>query len=317
MSVEATLFKDGCYEEFTTDAAYVSGQVVQMPSGKAGVICEDVASGVVAAAAIKGIFTVLKTASMVMLPGSKLFWDFSANKAHLLHGGDRDFFLGHVAEEAASADTTVKVKLNEEPTYTVSLEDGFVSVKVETAGFVGYGGAGKRGFVAALSTTAEAQKVDAMSLRSVSTIGLGEAIVDALICINDNGNAAALDVNIGVASGTHATDFDSVTQALVAHFDGNDLNINLASRDGTTTVASTDTTTDFAEGTPFLVQWDCRNLADIQVYVNGVLQLASTVFKMDAAAGPLKFIAHMEKSADATPGNITLLDGGIRTAQAI
>lgn len=302
---------------WTADAAYSNGDVVQLPDGRAGVLAADVASGDEVGVRVGGRFTVAKTTSMVMLIGSKLFWDHSASKCHLLHGGDRDFYLGCAYDDGASADTTITVSLNVKPMYTVSLEDGFVGVNVNTAGFPASRGAGARGWNGQLDATNEAQKVDALSSRSCAVAALGESIVDALICINSNGGANALDTNIGVANGTHASDFDSVTEALVAHFDGNDLNINLASRDGTTTVASTDTTVDFANGTPFLVQFDCRNLSDIQAYVNGVNVLPSSVFKMNAAAGPLKFVAHMEKSANATIGNVTLMDGGVRTAQAI
>lgn len=317
MSVEATFVQEGEMIDWTADADVVSSQVIQLPDGRAGVVSVDAVSGAVVGVYVSGIFTMQKTTSMVMLIGSWLYWDHSANKVHLLHGGDRDFFVGSATEDGTSAGTTIKVNLNVKSVYTASLENGFQTVKIQTAGFPNACGAGRMGFNAQLDATAEAQKGDALSFDKLSVAAVGESIADFLISINDNGGSNALDVNIGIANGTHATDADSITEAIFAHFDGNDTKINLASRDGTTTVASTDTTITYTEGTPFLVQFDLRNLADIQCYINGVLALAATVFKLDAASGPLKVLAHVEKSADATIGNASLLRGGIRSAQSI
>ena len=47
-----------------------------------------------------------------------------------------------------------------------------------------------------------------------------------------------------------------------------------------------------------LAKIDGRNPADIQMYVNGALVLTAEVFKLDAATGPLKLLAHIEKTAD-------------------
>ena len=160
---------------------------------------------------------------------------------------------------------------------------------------------------------AEAQKLDALSLRGLAKGAL--AIVDALVCINLNGDDAAFDFNVGLANASHATDADSITEYLFLHTDGNSLNLNLQSTDGTTTVASTDTTVDAVVGTPFLVQFDLRNNADIQAYVNGVNVLPASVFKLDAATGPLKLLAHMEKTANDSPGNITIMRLAARGAQ--
>lgn len=317
MSIEAQFVQCGESIDWTADADYSAGDVIQLPDGRAGVVSVDVASGNVVGVYVSGIFKMAKTTSMVMLIGSWLYWDHSANKCHLLHGGDKDFFLGSATEDGTSAGTTIKVNLNIKSVYTASLENGFKAVKIETAGFVMDCGAGKYGCNLAFSATAEAQKADALSFDRLSVAAVGNSIVDALISINDNGDATAMDVNIGIANGTHATDADSITEALFAHFDGNDVKINLASRDGTTTVASTDTTITYTEGTPFLVQWDCRDLTDIQTYVNGVLALPSTVFKLNAATGPLMCLAHLEKSSDDTPGNVSVLRLGIRSAQDI
>lgn len=313
---EAVTVSSGETIVITADGTYTKGDVVQVPDGRAGIVQQDATSGNPMAVDVTrgAIYEVAKTTSMVMLIGSRLFWDHSANKAHLLYVNDRDFPLGVAVEDATSSATTVKIALNQEPVYNASLAHGFQSIPIQTAGFPSIGGGGSGMVNLILQAANEAQKVDALGHRAVSTTGLAESIVDAYICVNDNGGATAADANIGISNGTHATDFDSVTEFCGAHFDGNDLKINLASRDGTTTVGSTDSTIAFVEGTPFLVQWDLRNMSDIQVYINGVNALPASVFKLNAATGPLKPVAHLEKTAATDIYNISAAVG-IRSAQ--
>lgn len=310
---EANFYQDGEMIDFTPTAALSAGQVLQLPDGRAAFAPTAIAAGIKGAVQITGIVEVAKTTSMVMLWGSQLFWDASANKAHLLHGNDADFPLGACQEDAASAATTVKVALNKGPNYTATLSDGFATAPINTAGFPFVHGTGL-GCNLGFSATAEAQKVDALSLRGFA-VGT-KAIVDALICVNTNGDAAAVDINIGLANATHATDADSITESLFMHVDGASTNINFESDDGTTEVAATDSTVDFTAGTPFLVQWDVRDNTDIQVYVNGVNVLPASVFKLNAATGPLKLLAHMEKTADDSPGNVSIPVLGYRIFEA-
>lgn len=300
---EAVYDSPGCAIPYKVTAAVDGGQVVQLPDGRAGITPSDVEAGKLAGYATEGIFEVAKTTSMVMLPGSRLYWDASANKAHLLHGNDKDFYLGVCVADAASAATTVRVDLNQQPQPTLSFAHGVQSLIVNTAGFPWVSGHGDTVSMA-LQVAAEAQKVDAMTLRGISRDAKG--IAHFLCCINLNSDNAAGDINIGLANGTHASDFESVTEFVGIHTDGNSLNINAQSRDGTTTVTVTDTTVDAVVGTPFLMQLDFRNNEDIQMYIDGVNVLPSSVFKTNAATGPLKLIAHMEKSSDDSPGNITV-----------
>jgi len=252
---------------------------------------------------------------MVMLKGSRVFWDASANKAHLLQvNATTDFYLGVVQETAASAATTVKVAINADPRYTISLGDGFWSVPVTTAGnnflLTGHG----EGVSMAFDATAEAQKLDALSITSIPVAT--PCLVEALICLNLNLSAAAGDLNVGLANETHATDADTIAESLFVHIDGNSLNILAESDDGTTEVAATDTTVDAVVGTPFLVQWDLTDDEDIQMYINGVNVLPATVFKLDKATGPLKLCVHMEKTSDTAVGNVTVQRLGLRAYTA-
>lgn len=299
--MQAIRRSEGQMITWTADADYSNGDVIQLRDGRAAVISRDVESGKDVGVYVTGIFEVLKTTPMVMLIGSRLFWDYSVAKAHLLHGNDRDFFLGAAQEDGASADTTIHVALNEQPVYTVSLEHGFASAIVQTAGFP-YAQGNGRGAAVAFSATAEAQKSDALSLRGMAPAAI--AIVDCLVCVNTNPDNAAVDVSIGIANGTHATDADQIAESLFIHLDGASANIYAESDDGTTEVNATDTLDDYTVGTPFLAQWDLRDLTDIQLYINGVNRLPASVFKLNAAAGPLKALVHMEKTADDSPGHV-------------
>lgn len=309
---EAESYAEGCMVDITPTAAISAGQVLQLQDGRAAFAPDAIAAGVKGAVQVGGLVKLAKTTSMVMLPGSGVFWDHSANKAHLLHGNDKDFYIGTVQDDAASADTQVIVALNQRPAYNIRFGDGFVNANVQTAGFPSVSGAGDSVNLA-FSATAEAQKVDALTLRGVSPAT--PCIVHTLICINTNSDNAAGDINIGLANGTHATDADSITESLFIHIDGASLNINAESDDGTTEVNSTDTTVDAVVGTPFLAQWDLRDNTDIQLYIDGVNVLPSSVFKLNAATGPMKLLAHMEKTSDDSPGNYTVV-GGVTTFDA-
>lgn len=305
-------------------AAVASGEVWQLPNGRAAVKvgANAAASGDTVRFTDVGKHTVTKTASQVWIDGGPIWWDHSANAATCippLVTGDRDFFLGCAVGDAASADVTGAVDFNVQPVYEIDLQrDQFDAVIVKTvvgSTTVEIPDVKVRGGMQQLilGTTAEAQKVDLLSKRSFAKGA--KWIVEGIVNITTNSDNAAGDFNIGVANGTHATDADSITEACFLHTDGNALDISAASRDGTTTVTITDTTTDFAVGTPFYFCMDGRNLADIQIYINGVLQLGSTVFKLDAATGPLKLLAHLEKTSDDSPGTYGIVALRMRQMQ--
>jgi predicted RecA/RadA family phage recombinase len=65
---EAIKYQDeDCVLDYTPDAAVSGGEVIQLKNGMAAVLPVDLASGVVGAAETEGVFTVTKTASMVIL----------------------------------------------------------------------------------------------------------------------------------------------------------------------------------------------------------------------------------------------------------
>ena len=308
---EANYIQEGCSIDWTPTAAVAAGEVIHLPDGRAAFAPTAIAAGVKGAVIVSGIVSVAKTASMVMLKGSKVYWDHSASKAHLLFGANtNDYFLGTVEDTAASAATAVTVALNLKPKYTLALEDGFVAAPIPaiTANPQGMMFSVGNGVNMVFDTAAEAEKFDALSNRGVAVGTKG--VLHALVCINTNGDAAAFDLNVGIANETHATNADTIGESLFVHVDGGSTNIYLESDDATTEVAATDSTVDFTAGTPFLVQWDLSDNTDIQVYIDGVNVLPNSVFKLNAATGPLKLLAHMEKSADDSPGNVTVMDLG-------
>ncbi len=312
---EADLYQNGDdVLDYTAVAAVTGGQVVQLADGRAGVIPTDLDAAALGSASAEGIYTVTKAASQVWIDGAPIYWDHSANAATCippLTTGDKDFYLGVAVGDVASATTTGKVNLNVAGRYiydvhrdggdTAIVKTVVGSTTVEVPNVISRGGS----IDAYFGTTAEAQKVDILSKRSfpVNSNWILEAVVEVVT----NADADVADLSVGVANGTHASDADSITESCFFHFDmGADLNLDAESDDGTTEVAATDTTIDWAVGTPIHLVIDGRDETDIQMYVNGVLVLGSTVFTLAAATGPLKALFHLEKSSNDSPGTVQL-----------
>jgi len=308
---EANLYQEGDdVLDYTAIAAVTGGQVVSLPDGRAGVVPTDVAAADLGSVSTEGIYTVDKSINLVWVDGQEVWWDHSANAAVLRPANDKDFYLGVAYGDATAAATTAKVLLNVRPQYLIDLhQDAFQHLEVKTV--VGsttvripslkqVGGSN----VLEFGLTAEAQKLDLLSSRAFAVES--NWVVDGLVNVITDGDAAAVDFNIGVANATHASDADSITESCFIHLDGTSVNILAESDDGTTEVAATDTTVDYTLGTPFHFLIDGRNTSDIQVYINGVNVLPSSVFKLNAATGPLKLLAHLEKSSDDSPGTFSI-----------
>jgi hypothetical protein len=284
-----------------TDAAG-AGEIRQARNGLAEVLggTAGASAGDQRAWLTTGQWAVTKAAGVVLLDGGPVYWDASANAATFKKVNDRDFYLGSLVGDAASANTTCTVSLNVAPRYLLDLaRDPFLTALVGTQALGGLSllrRGGAHGLV--LGTTNEAQKADALSVDGFDKAA--RAIVELAVRVVSGGTSAAPDFNVGLANGTHATDADAIAEHLFVHLDGNSPNVNLQSKDGTTTVAAVDTTVDYAAGTRFEVWFDLRNTADIQAYVDGINVLPASVFRLDNSTGPLKLLAHAEKTADAS-----------------
>lgn len=309
--MESNYWKDECAIDLTAAAALTGGQVIQLADGSAGMVVADVAAAGLATVQVEGVYTVTKTAGVVILDGGRVFWDHSANSATFEAVNDRDFYIGTAVGDAASAATTMKVNFNAEQKNAIELHrDAFLSVPTGTAAAGGFGYPVQLGgaFQLSLTATSEAQCVDLLSVdrRAVAA----NPILEAIIRIPTNGSGAAVDFNIGLANGTSTTDADAVTEHVFFHVDGSDTKIYAQSKDGTTTVAATDTTKTFTAGSAVANRvelWiDARDPADVQLYVDGVNVLPATVFALGAATGPLGILAHLEKSTGTTVGTFVI-----------
>lgn len=304
----ATFSQKGNSLDFTPAAAVNAGQPVQLPDGRAAIPANDIAAGIQGAADVCGVFKVTKATGIVILSGAEVWFDRSAGEAVLKPAGggsDRDFFLGVAIGDAASAATLVTIALNVRPQYIIDVHrDAGETVPVLTSGapyLYGRGGTLQAGF----SATAEAQKLDWLSKRSFPATS--NWILEAIVEVVTNADADVADLNIGVANATHASDADTISESCFFHFDmGADLNLDAESDDGTTEVAATDTTIDWAVGTPLHLVIDGRDETDIQMYVNGVLVLSGTTFTLEDATGPLKALFHLEKTSNDSPGVVEL-----------
>lgn len=309
---EAIYVQEGRTADYTPVAAVSAGQVVQLSDGRAGVVCTDLVADELGSVHTDGIFTVAKTTSMVLLEGGRVFWDASANKAHFRTVNDKDFYIGTVAEDAASADTTVKVNLNKQQSNTLDLLNGpvlSVATGTAVAGSAGFDLPKKFGGSASMRITAtsEVQCVDLLSVDRVDPAS--NPIAEFIVRVAANGSTSDVDFNLGLANGTSTSDADAVTEHVYFHIDGGSTNILAQSKDGTTTVAAADTTVDLSAGSAVANRnefWiDMRDPDDIQLYIDGVLVLAATAFDLGAAVGPLGLLVHLEKATGtATAGPV-------------
>lgn len=312
---EAIFKQEGESVDWTPTAAVAAGEIIQLKDGRAAFAPTAIAAGILGAVQVCGVVEVLKSITQVMLVSNQVFWDTSASKCNLLHGGSTDFFLGTVVEDATYTGTTVKVNLNAKPAYNLALRDGFSALPIPaiTANPAGMMFSHGNGVSMVFDTAAEAEKFDALSTNAIATATPG--ILQARVCINVNGDDAAFDFNVGLASGTDATNADTITSSLFLHIDGANLSLNIESDNATAEVAATDTTIDAVLATPFLVTWDLRDWAAIKCYINGLrvgdgTTGASVTLTLAAVAGPLRLLAHMEKTANDSPGNFTVMDLG-------
>lgn len=312
MTFEAEYCNRGEVEDYTPETALTGGEVRQLASGLAGVASRNSDAAVLDALTVLGIFLVQKTTGIVILDGGNVYWDVSAGKAHYRpEVGTADFHLGVAVGDAASAATTMRVRLNERARYLIDSRFGLWTTEATNGEGVTslYGGGAKLSFDA----VAEAAQAALYSERGVPANS--NPILEGRIAIYNIGDDAALDIDIGLASGSHATDFESVANFVGLHFDGNDLSIKVMSDDGTTDVAAADSTIDAVDDT-WLEFWiDARNQSNVRIYVNGVdIVPVGTTLTLAAASNALKALAMMEKTSNDTVADLRIDFLRVRTA---
>lgn len=320
------IFNHAPNEQRTTLAgALGAGEIWQLKDGSAAFYDSSIAASSSDKVYIRtdGQVTVTKTSGIVFLDGGRVYWDYSANAAHYKPVNDRDFYIGTAVGDWASGDTQMLVNLNSKPAYLTDfgrggITDGFISSITGTQALNGLAilqRGGARNFV--ISSTSEAQKLDALGINGFAPSA--NWIVEGAFRVPSDGAGTVVDINIGIANATHATDADSITEHIFIHLDANNVNINIQSKDGTTTVASTDTTIDYTEGTALSTRvefWiDGRDPSDIQCYINGALVLGATVFRLDNAVGPLFPLIHVEKTSAADTYELAVDNLSVRIAE--
>lgn len=129
-------------------------------------------------------------------------------------------------------------------------------------------------------------------------------IFECRLAIFDIGDDAALDINFGLASATHATDFDTIAAFAAFHLDGNNLSVFCQSDDGTIDTDPVDTLIDLVDDTYATFRIDATDKADVKFYINGARVLAGTTFDISNYTGRLTPIVHVEKSTDDTTADV-------------
>lgn len=293
---------------YQVDATIAPLEVRQGPTGLAEVYNRPTAavSGLSYTFENEGEFDIPKTSGIVFLKGGRVYWDHSANLAHYKKVHDRDFYLGRAVGDAQSGGAAVRVALNVDPDYDLDLmRDPCDAITTGTQALGGFLPPQRRGGALhyVLSATSEAQIISLCTVDGfAASTSAANAIIEFAFRVPSDGAGTVVDVSMGITNVAHATNMDSATEAVLIHLDANNTNINAESRDGVSTpVTATDTTTDYTEGSTAAVRkevWmDLRDPADVQIYVDGVNVLPSSVFDVDGATGPWKLVCHVEKTS--------------------
>jgi len=131
-------------------------------------------------------------------------------------------------------------------------------------------------------------------------------VFECILAIYDIGDDATLDFNWGLASDTHATDFDSIATFAAFHMDSPGLSVLCHSDDGTTDTAPVDTLVDLVDNTMATFKIDVSDKTKVKFFINGVRVLASTTFDISAYTGALTPIVHVEKTSNNTTMELRL-----------
>lgn len=303
--------KPECVTPYTPADDIDAGAVLQGPDGRPCITTRAITAGNVGNLESHVRARLTKTANVVFKRGMRVYYDYSAGTVTYRKVNDRDFYVGRCAVDAAAADATVDVDVGYDPPYDIDLrQHPFDSTPVGTqaAGAFGYPKALGGARSIELDATSEAQKIELFSTDRFDPDA--NALVEFELRVPVNGSGAAVDFNIGIANGTHATDFDQITEYLSFHIDGGTLTILAQSTDGTTTVAAVTTGVSVTAGSAvanrFLFTIDMTDIADVQLYINGANVLPDSIFDLSAATGPFGLIAHLEKTTGTTTGKFII-----------
>jgi predicted RecA/RadA family phage recombinase len=294
-------------------AALTSGQVIQTPDSRAAAYAgmRACASGDWVTLYTEGVKTVTKTASVAILQGQEVWWDVTNNAATYRLAGD--FYVGVCTATAAASDSTVDVALNVAPSYVADTAQK--TGELATASSLGLGVVEAIGGELTLAFDAVAEIAMAAVYGSGRSVNVSERpIFEAEVAVYDIGDNAALDINFGLADGTHATDFDSVSDYVAFHLDGTDLTFKTQSDDTSAPVSADDSGVDAVDDTYFFAQIDATDADDVKFYIDGVQLNSSATFILTASTADLVPILHLEKTSDDTTADVRLRRMTLRSA---
>jgi predicted RecA/RadA family phage recombinase len=107
---QATFIQEGHYIDHTPVSALASGDVV-VQGDLVGVTVRPLAAGEVGSIAVDGVFDLTKNTGVAFTVGTILYWDDTNNVVTTTSAGNKS--IGKVVRAAASADTTVRMRLSQ------------------------------------------------------------------------------------------------------------------------------------------------------------------------------------------------------------
>jgi predicted RecA/RadA family phage recombinase len=107
---QAVFVSDGKYIDHTPAGALASGDVV-VQGDLVGVVLRPLSASELGALAVDGVFDFAKNTGVAYTVGTILYWDDTNNVVTTTASGNKQ--IGKVARAAASADTTVRVRLSQ------------------------------------------------------------------------------------------------------------------------------------------------------------------------------------------------------------
>ena len=107
---QATYVQDGCAIDYMPGAAIAAGDVV-VQGDLVGVAKRPIAANELGAIEVEGVFDFAKNTGVAYTVGQILYWDDTNNVVTTTATGNKQ--IGKSVRAAASADTTVRVRLSQ------------------------------------------------------------------------------------------------------------------------------------------------------------------------------------------------------------
>ena len=107
---QATFIQEGKYIDHTPVGALASGDVV-VQGDLVGVTLRPIAAGELGSLAVDCVFDFTKKTGVAYTVGTILYWDDTNNVVTTTSAGNKS--IGKVVRAAASADTTVRIRLSQ------------------------------------------------------------------------------------------------------------------------------------------------------------------------------------------------------------